>query len=144
MEVFDHEKIRTKATYSRWRNGKQSPKSKTEGKRKERRLSVFVLKCVAKSLSVHMCLHVYVSYPGFLSEVCGILALISPLEQSGTGRLAGWLAGCTGKETVSIKQQMEDSMCLHCRNTHIHAGMHTCILTHTGNYVQIQLLLLTV
>lgn len=39
-------------------------------------------------------------------------------------RKAGWLAGCTGKETVSIKQQMEDSMCLHCRNTHtrMHAG----------------------
>lgn len=46
-------------------------------------------------------------------------------------RKAGWLAGCTGKETVSIKQQMEDSMCLHCRNTHISTDMHTHVALHT-------------
>ena len=92
---------------------KTNQTSKTEGKGKDRRL----FKCGGKSLSISMCLLVYVSYPGFLSGVCGGLAPVSALEQSGTGRLAGWLASCTGKETVPIKQQMEDSMCL---ETHTH------------------------
>lgn len=52
-------------------------------------------------------------------------------------RKAGWLAGCTGKETVSIKQQMEDSMCLHCRNTHTHmqTHMHAILRTLCANTV---------
>lgn len=35
------------------------------------------------------------------------------------GLQEAWLAGCAGKETAFIKQQMGDGMCLHCRNTHM-------------------------
>lgn len=60
------------------------------------------------------CLLVCVSCPGFWK---GQSFFPFP-PRAGLHRKAGWLAGGTGKETASIKQQMEDSMCLHCRNTH--------------------------
>ena len=88
-----------------------------------------VIVCPTMCVCVCVCVCAYVrilSRSFFLSGVCGSPAPASPLEQSGTGRPAGWLADCTGKETVSIKRQMEDSMCLHCRkHTHIHPNTHT-------------------
>lgn len=136
-------KIRTKGTYSRWRNGKQSLRSKTGRKEKgEETASVFVLKCVAKSLSLRLCLHVYVSYPGFLSGVCGSLAPISPPERSGTGRLAGWLAAQERKQFLSNSRWR--TACAYTAETHTYrrAGVHACIPTHARNYVQRHSLLL--
>lgn len=120
MEVFDREKVRTKGTYSKWGNGKQSLKSKTEGKRKERRL--FVLECAAKSLSFQP-VRVYVSHPGFLSGVCGGLAPVSPLEQSGTGRPAGWLAAQERKRPLSNSRWR--TACAYTAETHRPAHRQT-------------------
>lgn len=97
--------------------------SKTEGKGKKSRLSLRVFFCEMFGsvivCTAALCLHVHVSYPGFLSGVCGSLAPISPLEQSGTGRLAA----------QERKQPLSNSRwrtaCAYTAETHIHAGTHT-------------------
>lgn len=78
---------------------------------------------MAKSLSKSACVRIVLS--AFFFLVRGVWQCC-PHFPSGAERhrKAGWLAGCTGKETVSIKEQMEDSMCLHCRNTHTRNPTH--------------------
>ena len=90
--------------------------------------------CVVKSLSVHMCLHVYVSYPGVLSGVCGSLVPISALERSGTGRLAGWLAAQERKQSLSNSRWR--TACAYTAETHTYT--EACSPTHIRNNVQIQ------
>ncbi len=89
-----------------------------------------MLKCVAKSLSVQLCLHVCVSYPGFLSGVCGSLAPISPLEQSGTGRLAGLLAAQERKQSLSNSRWR--TACAYTAETYTHTqAQPACSPIHT-------------
>lgn len=67
------------------------------------------------------CLLLPVSYPGsFFFVVRSVWRSCShfPPPRAGLHRKAGWLAGGTGKETASVKRQMEDSMCLRRRNAH--------------------------
>lgn len=40
------------------------------------------------------------------------------------GWLVGWLHRTGNQETASPEQQMEDSMCLHCRNSHKCSFLH--------------------
>lgn len=104
-------------TYSIWKNGKQSLKSKKEGKRKKSRVSLYVF--VKMSGFDIVCPAVYASYPGFLSGVCGSLAPISPLEQSGTGRLAAQ------ERKQSLSNNRWRTACAYTAETHIQAGTHT-------------------
>ena len=97
-------------------------------------MCVCVCVCVVKSLSVHMCLHVYVSYPGVLSGVCGSLVPISALERSGTGRLAGWLAAQERKQSLSNSRWR--TACAYTAETHTYT--EACSPTHIRNNVQIQ------
>lgn len=71
---------------------------------------------------------VYVSYPGFKSGVCGSFAPISPLEQSGTGRLASWLAAQERKRSLSNSRWR--TACAYTAEKHAHtcmqADVHAC------------------
>lgn len=62
------------------------------------------------------CPHVYVSHWRVLSGVCGSLAPISPLEQSRTGRLAGWLAAQERKRSLSNSRWR--TACAYSAETH--------------------------
>lgn len=63
------------------------------------------------------CLLVPVSYPGYFFFARSVWRSCSRFPpRAGLHRKAGWLAGGTGKETASVKRQMEDSMCLRRRN----------------------------
>lgn len=74
------------------------------------------------------CLLVPVSYPGSFFFVRSVWRSCSRFPPgAGLHRKAGWLAGGTGKETASVKRQMEDSMCLRRRNAH---NTQTCYPAH--------------
>lgn len=87
-----------------------------------------MFKWVTKSLSVPICLNV--SYPGFLSGVRGSLVPISALEQSSTGRLAGWLAAQERKQSLSNSRWR--TACAYTAETHTYAiytqGTHAVLL----------------
>lgn len=104
-----------------------------EGERERiERLSacVFVVQCVVKSsLCFQLRRHVYVSYPACLLRVCVSLAPVSSLEQSSTGRPAGWLAAQERKQSLSNSRWR--TACAYTAETHISTDMHTHVALHT-------------
>lgn len=103
--------------------GRKEDKPEMGGRRERERIErlstcVFVVQCVVKSsLCFQLQMHVHVSYPASLQRVCVSLAPVSSLEQSSTGRPAGWLAAQERKQSLSNSRWR--TACAYTAETHM-------------------------